>query len=108
MQTNTDTKPTNEPPKPRRLRDDEDFMRLYTHILGNLYSRFEYAAPAEEGGVNGLSAQELQGRCRSLAQLAYCAACHAHAQLEFAEPYTDQEIAAFNDAINKPSSGNGN
>ena len=95
---NDPTKPA--PPAPTRLRNDQTFLQLYTGILSSLYTRYDY-------DLGDIEEKELHGRARSLAQLAHLGACHAHLQLQLSEPYKDEEVAAFNEAINH-NNGNPN
>ena len=95
---------TNEPPKPHRLRDDPTFLGLYTSIIASFYSQWDFMEEAD-----GVELEELNGKCRSIAQLAYLAACFAKAQLDLAEPAgPDEEIQEFNAILNPSPSPKAN
>ena len=91
-------KTTNQPQlRPHKLRDDPKFLDFYGQILGQLYSNFDLEAWSE------LELEQMHSQCQVRAVIAHMDACHAHAQLQFAEPYSEEEIAQFNICV----SGNG-
>jgi hypothetical protein len=101
-QSNTAPKPA---PERHRLRDDPQFQAHYNAILSGLFSRFE----CEDHGLGcedpmqGL--KEMSERCENLVAIGYRAACHAHAYTQIIEPFTDEELAAFNAAVDAGTNG---
>ena len=94
MKLSKPLKTTNQPQlQPHKLRDDPKFLDFYREILGALYGDFDLEAWSE------LELEQMHSQCQVRAIIAHMGARHAHAQLQFAEPYGDEEIDEFNTLI---------
>jgi hypothetical protein len=93
-------------PERHRLRDDPVFQAHYNSILGGLYSTF----PTIEIGDDDYESPEaafkaLSEKLEYFTTVAYQAAAHAHCYAQRIEPYSDEEVTAFNSAINVAKNG---
>jgi hypothetical protein len=87
------------PPQPHRLRDDPAWQNHFNSILGGLFSRFEDGDHGQDSEDPAQAFEALSRRCQYLVTVAYQGANHAHAHTHLAEPYTDEEIGAFNSKL---------
>jgi hypothetical protein len=87
------------------LRDDPHWQAHYNAILTGLYSRFEEDESDYDSAKEAFEA--FSAHLEHLTFIAYQGANHAHCYTHRAEPFTDEEIAAFNASVNVSKNGEG-